>query len=385
MTPISAESLRLFSSIPPTAKLFWLCWTNELTETEIAQAQEIAAQVDFADLMQRSEAAGVAPLVWHHLQRANIASQLPFPVRERFEQRFRQNAARKAALHQLAQTTQEHLRKAGIPSLPLKGLALDKLAYPDPVLRYAYDIDLLVPPLTLLPAAEVLRQQGFHWLVAFRYYCWTVKFWMALDNGLGLDLHGCVCLHGIPLLGLTRLLWQTTQSERESTIGLLAHVLLHGFGDRCFSPQRLPQTVADGIGLLRAMPMEWELLESLAAEDKVTTPLAIGLQLLALRLALTDRDATAQLSDYAQRFHPKAMVWAVKCLRHALTRFSVSPWEGTDILFWMMLTRPFPERLWYFCAFWHRRHFQAFAPMMPRRWRALKQLPKALWELFPLR
>jgi hypothetical protein len=52
------------------------------------------------------------------------------------------------------------LRDRGLPFLLLKGAALAETVYPDPVLRHAHDVDLLVAPEDAVPAAEMMEGAG---------------------------------------------------------------------------------------------------------------------------------------------------------------------------------------------------------------------------------
>ena len=55
----------------------------------------------------------------------------------------------------------ERFQAANVPLLFLKGLPVGALAYSNPMLKSAIDIDLLVDPMDLQVAAEVIRQSGY--------------------------------------------------------------------------------------------------------------------------------------------------------------------------------------------------------------------------------
>ena len=88
---------------------------------------------------------------------------------------------------------------AGVPLLFLKGLTLGALAYGNPALKAAIDIDLLVDPADLRRAAELLRACGFHLMVPrssesdrllVRWHRgWKESVWTKDSPRLQMDLH----------------------------------------------------------------------------------------------------------------------------------------------------------------------------------------------------
>jgi hypothetical protein len=85
---------------------------------------------------------------------------------------------------------------ANVPLLFLKGLTLGALAYGNPAIKSAVDIDLLIDPRDLGQATEVLRQDGYR--IAFpprddRIHAWHRRWkesdWLKADPRHQLDLH----------------------------------------------------------------------------------------------------------------------------------------------------------------------------------------------------
>lgn len=88
---------------------------------------------------------------------------------------------------------------AGVPLLFLKGLTLGALAYGNPAIKSAIDLDLLIDPTDLGRAAELLRAAGYE-LAAPRnspadrvlhawHRGWKESVWSKSAPGLQLDLH----------------------------------------------------------------------------------------------------------------------------------------------------------------------------------------------------
>lgn len=84
---------------------------------------------------------GLAQLLYVH----SSSSSLSEVVRSNLKKQYLSNLARNSTLQVISDEMMQALRKAGIPSIPLKGSFLSRIIYPDPALRPMSDIDLLVP------------------------------------------------------------------------------------------------------------------------------------------------------------------------------------------------------------------------------------------------
>lgn len=92
----------------------------------------------------------------------------------------------------------ESFEAGGIPLLFLKGLPVGALAYRNPMLKTAIDVDLLIDPADLRPAARLLREHGYR-LIAPRestdeilgtwHRDWKESVWLKSGSGLQVDLH----------------------------------------------------------------------------------------------------------------------------------------------------------------------------------------------------
>lgn len=93
----------------------------------------------------------------------------------------------------------ERFEHAGIPLLFVKGLTLGALAYGNPALKFAIDVDILIDPENLCEASMLLRDCGFN-LITPRaspadekleqwHRHWKESVWATTSPPLQLDLH----------------------------------------------------------------------------------------------------------------------------------------------------------------------------------------------------
>ncbi len=73
----------------------------------------------------------------------------------------RQRRVRTLVMTQAFQALAAGLLQAGVPYLPLKGIALAHTVYPSPTLRYFDDLDVLIPANATETALAVLRRLGY--------------------------------------------------------------------------------------------------------------------------------------------------------------------------------------------------------------------------------
>ena len=120
-------------------------------------------KVDWGRLYTLADRHRVQALCWHGL--GDAKAQVPVAVADRFSE------ASTSIVQSNLRSAAECARlvaifdKAGIDLLFLKGLTLGALAYPNPMLKMAWDIDLLVAPDQLLEASELLEQCGYRLVV----------------------------------------------------------------------------------------------------------------------------------------------------------------------------------------------------------------------------
>jgi hypothetical protein len=86
---------------------------------------------------------------------------VPSPVRAAFEAARRINAARNALVARALGRVLEGLGRAGVPVIPLKGVALSESLYGDAALRVSADLDILVPRECVARAWSALGELGY--------------------------------------------------------------------------------------------------------------------------------------------------------------------------------------------------------------------------------
>jgi hypothetical protein len=130
-------------------------------------------------------AQGLAPL-WHE----RLLGVADTPFSSDFQQRLKAERLNATAVYLLQKHALTTLRSAldeqGIAHVVFKGAHLRELIYPQPALRVATDIDLLVQPADRLAAVEALDRVGFTALISAQNFSHE----MSLTKGyLDIDLH----------------------------------------------------------------------------------------------------------------------------------------------------------------------------------------------------
>jgi hypothetical protein len=114
---------------------------------------------DWPHLLALTRRHRVVGLVWRALKRSGCL--VPPEVSAAF-QRSANSAAKQAMLLSVESIRlSQLLSSSGIDALFLKGITVTLLAYGDPTLRHAKDIDLLVPPSAIDDTAALLRKAGY--------------------------------------------------------------------------------------------------------------------------------------------------------------------------------------------------------------------------------
>jgi hypothetical protein len=122
-------------------------------------AQALAAcGVDWSELLRLARAHDVYPLLARHL--AGFAG-VPEPVRAQLEEVCRFNAVRARLFEQEQARILGELATAGVPAIPLKGVALARRIHGNITARPCSDIDILVPREEIARAAGLLLEAGY--------------------------------------------------------------------------------------------------------------------------------------------------------------------------------------------------------------------------------
>jgi hypothetical protein len=124
------------------------------------RARGLIGTVSWSRLLDRAEAHGVVPLAGRSLAALGWPD-VPPPVRAAFEAARRINAARNALVARALVRVLEGLGRAGVPVIPLKGVALSESLYGDAALRVSADLDVLVPRDCVARAWAVLGELGY--------------------------------------------------------------------------------------------------------------------------------------------------------------------------------------------------------------------------------
>lgn len=120
------------------------------------------ARIDWEGILDRADLHLTAPLLRFNLAAMGELGRLPETARRRIDERARVWAARHLAYVSEARRLIAALAASGVDAIPLKGAALMLGGYyPQPGLRGALDIDLLVDPAQLSTAEAVAESCGY--------------------------------------------------------------------------------------------------------------------------------------------------------------------------------------------------------------------------------
>lgn len=133
-------------------------WPHD--DARLAEIREAAARVtDWRDVLAHSRRHRVAGLVHHAITAAEVAPD--GEVADALARISAQIALMNARQIRETARVQGAMEAAGIPHLVLKGAPVAQLAYGDAPVKFAKDIDLLVPPQRAWAALEALRGLGY--------------------------------------------------------------------------------------------------------------------------------------------------------------------------------------------------------------------------------
>lgn len=136
-------------------------WT---TEDETLRLREAARsrKVDWEAVAVLANRANLAPALRQALVTCKLWKDVPVGLGEYLEEMYRFNASRNEQLRQELFEVVGLLNRAGMTPMPLKGsAALATNLYPDPAIRFMWDLDLLVPVGSIEKAVGVLKGAGY--------------------------------------------------------------------------------------------------------------------------------------------------------------------------------------------------------------------------------
>lgn len=124
------------------------------------QLAKLAGQLtNWKEAPSQAEAHGLSPLLYTHLQAANVT--LPPDIKRQLQGLYLRHRHANQVRTQVLSEILVAYQQAGIQTLLLKGAALAYLAYPQPGLRPMRDIDLLVEKSQVWEAQRLLADLGF--------------------------------------------------------------------------------------------------------------------------------------------------------------------------------------------------------------------------------
>jgi hypothetical protein len=131
-----------------------------LSATVEESARPLLAQpLAWSSILSQADLHGLLPLLSRNLESLGFPG-VPLEVRRRLESERRLNAARNALLIRDLTDVLGLLGEAGVPAIPLKGVALAASLYGDPGLRVCTDLDVLVPRAAATRAFTLLLANG---------------------------------------------------------------------------------------------------------------------------------------------------------------------------------------------------------------------------------
>jgi len=148
-------------SVATEVRCLLLLARGDLTAEEQGSARQLLAQpLAWRDIVRSADEHGVFPVVVRNLRRLGWP-HVPEATRKELEAAERLNAVRNRLLARGLGTILGRFAQAGIPVIPLKGVALAESLYGDMSLRVCSDVDILVPRPTVGHAVELLQADGF--------------------------------------------------------------------------------------------------------------------------------------------------------------------------------------------------------------------------------
>jgi len=177
----------------PEFSLLARCCRWNFATAEGNSRPHLPADLDWDQLAALARRHRVQGLVWNAL--AQRADQLPAETVEALSSDARTIAATNLAIAAECHELQQAFLQAGVPLMFVKGLTVGALAYRSPMLKMGWDIDLLVDPLGLAAAADLLIARGFSLRLPASlaqlqsWHVWSKESVWALDGSLHVELH----------------------------------------------------------------------------------------------------------------------------------------------------------------------------------------------------
>ena len=151
----------VLDDMPPEDQLCLLLCRAEPSPVERKHTLELLAYpLSWHAVLERAKIHGITPLLYRNLHTLDFRG-VPEPVRAKLADAFGTNSIRNALLAQELVRVLSLLDEAGVPVMPLKGVALAESLYGDPALRVCADIDILVPTRYATHAFRLILSSGY--------------------------------------------------------------------------------------------------------------------------------------------------------------------------------------------------------------------------------
>jgi Uncharacterised nucleotidyltransferase len=151
----------LAATLAPEDQLCLLLARGQLTPEEQARACEFLSRpLQWPVLLDRAYAHQVYPLIYRNLRQLGFLG-VPEEVQASLKGAYLANALRNQLLSEELAHLLRLLSDAGIPVIPLKGVALAEALYGDPAARTCADTDLLIPAGEVVRARRLILLAGY--------------------------------------------------------------------------------------------------------------------------------------------------------------------------------------------------------------------------------
>jgi len=151
----------LHTDLAPEDELCLLLCRGQISPEVHARVRALlASPVPWPLVLKRAYAYAVTPLLYVSLRELGFPD-VPEAVQAELKSSFWNNALQNTQMAEELIRVLRVLGGAGVPAIPLKGMALADALYPDPAVRPCADTDVLVPPHRAIEAYHLLVASGY--------------------------------------------------------------------------------------------------------------------------------------------------------------------------------------------------------------------------------
>jgi hypothetical protein len=160
--------------LSPEWQLLLSCAKTQPTSADVQRIHQALGhpQLAWARVTQRACAHGIAPLLYHTVQRMGLTGVLPSEALEVLQRVYYATALNHTLFSQALQRVLRALQDLGIAVIVLKGAALAETVYPCGAVRPRRDVDLLVSAEDLSRVEDTLGALGYQFTGGTRPQAW---------------------------------------------------------------------------------------------------------------------------------------------------------------------------------------------------------------------